>query len=156
MVCKKEGATAERFGAVEELVSASRDEAARQAAARVALQQRTHEAQKDVLQKCLAVWGLAQESRYPDQSLWWEGAIEEALADHLPEKRDLVGVDLAANPRRVIFRTTMARAKVYDRYVTSSKGLGKQDRSRDKEGKRRNGAAVRAARMARIHRDHSR
>lgn len=51
----------ERVGQVEDLLTATREEAQRQAAARLAQQQRADEAQKDELMRALAVWGLPRE-----------------------------------------------------------------------------------------------
>lgn len=65
-----------------------REEAARQAAARVAFQQRAEDAQRGELMKALAIWGLPREAEYVEQCPWWEIALEKALRPHSGHRFD--------------------------------------------------------------------
>lgn len=62
-VRRKERAIADRVDEVKNLLDATRAEAERQAAGRVALQQSADEAQRDKLRKALAVWGWSGRRR---------------------------------------------------------------------------------------------
>lgn len=134
MVRKKDALIAERVEQVEDL-AATREEAARQAAAHVALQQRADEAQRDEQMRALAIWGLPRETHYIDQATSWESAVATALKDLVVEQRDLVGVDLSATPPRALFRTSVARTRWYDRHVMQSKGQSRQDKGSGKKRK---------------------
>lgn len=134
-VRKKAGEVNERVSQVEDLLTATRQEAERQAMARMALQQRAGEAQRDDLMRALAVWGLPREAKFPDQASWWESAIEGAVREVAAEPRDVMGVDISSIPPRVLFRTAGARNRCYDRYVTQSKGLKGADKGAGKKGK---------------------
>lgn len=83
----------------------------------------------------MAVWGLPREARFPDQMSWWESAVEVAVRPLPMEDRSLVGVNLLAMPPRLLFRTRPARARLYDRYLTPSKGLGTLGEGAGKKGK---------------------
>lgn len=115
IVRKKAGQMDQRVGQVEDVLTATREEAERQAAARLAQQQRSDEAQKDELMRALAVWGLPREARCPDQATWWEQAVESAVREIALEPRNVLGVDIASVPQRVLFRTAGARNRCYDR-----------------------------------------
>lgn len=113
MVKRNEGAFIDRVDKVEHFMDATRASAERQAAGGAALQQRADEAQSHDLMKALAVWGMANEARFPDQMSWWDSTVEAAVRPLLLKDRDLVGVDVPAMPPRLLFRTSDARAHHY-------------------------------------------
>lgn len=66
---------------------------------------------------------------------WYEAEVEKKVRSLLAERRELVGVDLAATPPRILFRTSAARTRLYDKYATTSKGQARQEKGAGKKGK---------------------
>lgn len=98
----------------------------------MALQQRADEAQKDELMRAVVVWGLPREARWQDRMPWDKAEVEKTVRSMLAEQHGLLGVDLAATPPRILFRTSAPRTRFYDKYVTTRKRTPRQDRRRGK------------------------
>lgn len=125
---RQSGTIVDRVDMVERLLGAMRAEAERHAAARVAQQQRSDEAQREEVTQASVVWGVPREARYANKVRWREEAVGSSIRTMLHGGRAPTGVDFVAMPAARAGDCTTAMSPEATAWASRTEN-GKKDKS---------------------------